>query len=160
PVVRRDGASDASGREEFAEYAVAAWDTGFVRTRWSPVMVLLGSDTVLVPLEQTGATVLSVLSADTAEHIPRPAKPPFGQESPWWMQWWLAMLVVAALAALAWVLWRRRDRGAPVARAPRPGPYEFALEAFDRLDRLALSDAGEHGRAAVLAMDILRGYLS
>ena len=160
PMQRRDGPSDVSGREEIAEFEVAAWDTGRVTTKWPPVAVIVGGDTVNVSLAEAGVVVRSVLSADTTEHVPRPAKPVFEQEVPWWQRWWLAALVLAALAALAYLLWSRRRPVALSASGPRLGPYEHAMHAFDRLDRLALSDAGEHGRASVLAIDILRGYLS
>ena len=160
PMQRRDGPSDVSGREEIAEFEVAAWDTGRVATNWPPVAVIVGSDTVNVPLAGASVFVRSVLSADTTEHVPRPAKPVFEQVVPWWQSWWLAVVVVAVLAALAYMIWRQRRRVAVSAPGPRLGPYEYAMHAFDRLERLALSDAGEHGRASVLAIDILRGYLS
>jgi len=160
PMQRRDGPTDVSGREEIAEFEVAAWDTGRVTTQWPPVTVIVGSDTVNISLAEAGIVVRSVLSADTAEHVPRPAKPVFEQAVPWWQRWWLAALVFAALATLAYLLWRRRHRAVVSVAGPRLGPYEHAMHAFDRLERLALSDAGEHGRASVLAIDILRGYLS
>ncbi len=162
PMSRRDGVSDVSGREEFAEFEVAAWDTGRVVTGWDPALVIVGNDTVSVTLADAGVVVQSVLSADTLQHVPRPAKPPFAQVVPWWERWWPALLVLAALLALAYVLWRRKQRP-PVAQysgVPRLGAYEHAMHAFDRLDRLALTDAGEFGRATTLAMDVLRGYLS
>ncbi len=161
PMSRRDGPSDVATREELAEFVVSAWDTGRVNTGWDPVLVVIGNDTVTVALANHGVYVRSVLSADTTEHVPRPAKPVFEQELPWWQRWWIAALVLVALAALAYVLWRRRRKPAvSMSTGPRLGAYEHALHAFDRLDRLALTDAGEHGRAAVLALDILRGYLS
>jgi hypothetical protein len=161
PMSRRDGPANVAFREELADFVVAAWDTGRVNTGWDPILVVIGSDTVRVALASNGVYVRSVLSADTAEHVPRPAKPVFAQELPWWQQWWIAALVLLALATLAYLLWRRRRK--PVlsqSTGPRLGAYEHAMHAFDRLDRLALTDAGEHGRASVLALDILRGYLS
>ncbi len=163
PMVRRDVDVADSGRgafrDELAEFVVAAWDTGQLATDWPPVLVVVGNDTVPVRLADARVYVRSVLSADTAEHVPRPAKPPFPQTAPWWERWWPALLLLAALAALAW--WRRRRRQAPMTAAmPSPlGPYEHALHAFERLERLALTDAGEPGRAVTLSLDILRGYL-
>lgn len=161
PMSRREGTANVAYREELAEFVVSAWDTGRVNTGWEPILVVIGSDTVRVALANNGIHVRSVLSADTTEHVPRPAKPVFAQEAPWWQRWWIAALVVLALATLAYLLWRRRRKPAlSHVAGPRLSAYEHAMHAFDRLDRLALTDAGEHGRAAVLALDILRGYLS
>jgi len=159
PMMRRDGPSDSSMREEIAEYRVAAWDTGQLATEWPAALVIVGDDTVPVRLADARVYVQSVLSADTAEHVPRPAKPPFAQVVPWWERWWPALVALIALAALLW--WRSRRR-APIVvlpAAPVLGAYERAMAAFDRLERLALSDAGEHGRAVTLAVDIVRSYL-
>jgi hypothetical protein len=159
PMVRRDGPADSLRREEIAEYPVAAWDTGQLATQWPPALVIVGNDTVPVRLADARVTVQSVLSADTAEHVPRPAKPLFGQVVPWYVRWWPALLLLAALALLLWWRSRRRPSVPAVAPAPMLGPYERAMAAFARLERMALTDAGEHGRAVTLAMDIVRAYL-
>jgi len=39
-------------------------------------------------------------------------------------------------------------------------PYARAMQEFDRLQRLALADVGERGRAVALAVEILRTYLA
>jgi hypothetical protein len=103
--------------------------------------------------------VQSVLPLDTAEHVPRPAKPPFAQIVPWWERWWPALVVLAVLALLVWWRLRRRPPVVAVHATPVLGPYERAMSAFDRLERLALNDAGEHGRSVTLAADIVRSYL-
>jgi len=158
PMTRRDGASDSIMREEIAVYEVAAWDTGPLATEWPAALVILGNDTVPVRLADARVYVQSVLSADTTEHVPRPARPPFAQVVPWWRRWWPALLALAALALL--VGWRSRRRApVEVVAAPVLDAYERAMAAFDRLERLALSDAGEHGRAVTLAVDIVRSYL-
>lgn len=161
PIVRRDGPSDVSGREEFAEYQVAAWDTGQLAADWPDVLVVVGADTVPVSLADAGVYVRSVLSADTAQQLPQPPKPPFGRVLPWWQKWWPALLLLAALAWLAWARWRRGRASTVAAPVALPlGPYDRAMAAFDRVDRLALSEAGEPGRASLLAMEILRQYLA
>lgn len=159
PMMRRDGPSERTLREEIAEYQVAAWDTGLLATEWPAALVIVGADTVPVRLADARVYVQSVLSADTAEHLPRPAKPPFAQVGPWWNRWWPALLALAGLAALLWWRARRRAPVVVVPAAPVLDAYERAMAAFDRLERLALSDAGEHGRAVTLAVDIVRRYL-
>lgn len=159
PMVRRDGASDSLMRDEIAEYQVAAWDTGQLATEWPAALVIVGDDTVPVRLADARVYVRSVLSADTAEHVPRPAKPPFAQVVPWWERWWPALVALAALALLVWWRLRRRTAIVTTPSAPVLGAYERAMAAFDRLERLALSEAGEHGRSVTLAVDIVRSYL-
>jgi hypothetical protein len=74
---------------------------------------------------------------------------------PWW-SWLAAALALAALIGLAW-WWRRRRRG---AGAPTGDPLADAERDFERVERLGLVAAGEHGRHAVLMSDVLRRYLA
>lgn len=166
PMLRREGgardsASAAGLREETAVFEVAAWDTGRVVTTWPPAVVIAGVDTVPVRLADVPVHVRSVLPADTSEHVPRPAKPPFAAPVPWWQRWWPLWVALALLAAwFAWRTWRRRAPSEARAVVSPLGAHAQARAAFDRLDRLALAEAGEHGRTVTLAVEILRTYLA
>ncbi|HMS02529.1 MAG TPA: hypothetical protein PKE51_06125 [Gemmatimonadaceae bacterium] len=161
PMQRRgDDAPTEGAREEIATFEVAAWDTGTVATTWPPALVIIGTDTVPIRLADARVHVQSVLPADTSLHTPRPAKPPFAAAVPWWTRWW--PLLVALLLGALWWLWRRRRQRPSSAFAATPviGAFERAQSAFDRLERLALMEAGEPGRAVTLALEIVRRYLA
>ncbi|WP_291159772.1 hypothetical protein [Gemmatimonas sp. UBA7669] len=146
-------------RRERAEYTLSAWDVGRVPIGLSDVTVRVGSSSLRVPLSDARVFVRSVLPGDSTLHVPKPARDLYLREVPWWERWWPALLVLAALALLAW-LWRRHKRRKVAApAAPLLDPYARALHEFDRLDRLSLADAGETGRWTALAVDVLRWYL-
>lgn len=145
-------------RRETATYSLAAWDTGSVPLGLPDAIVRQGNSTVRLPL---GAQVYvrSVLPGDTAQQVPKPARDLFPRQVPWWEQWWLAAVVLLALALLYWLF--RRRRAVQPARVIAPlDHYARAMHDFDRLERLALVDAGERGRFVSLAVEVLRTYLT
>jgi hypothetical protein len=147
-AVRPDGAVDWTIR-----YRAAAWDTGTVSVPLGPVVVGEGAAAIPRALPAARVRVRPLVPLDTAAQAPRPARAflPFGDRRPWYA---IAAAVLALAVALAvWGALRRR-------RALRaPDPYGGVEASFDRLDRLALAGAGEAGRHAALAADILRDYL-
>lgn len=149
----------AGGRTERAEYALAAWNIGPLPIGLKDAIVRYGSTTLNVPLNDANVFVKSVLPGDTSMHKPKPPRDLFPRVVPWWQRWWPALLVLAALALLWWLLKRRKKR-----TEARPNvaldPYARAVHDFDRLDRLALADAGERGRYVALAIDVVRTYLA
>lgn len=147
-------------RRETAEYALAAWNVGVLALGVPDVMVRVDSTVVAVPLRDARIAVRTVLPGDTSLHVPKPPRDPFPRIVPWWQLWWPAAVVVAALAALWW-LWRRRRQRRVERVAPPPlDIFARALHDFERLQRLALVDAGERGRAVALAVEVLRTYLT
>ena len=118
-----------------------------------------GATTLNVPLNDASVFVRSVLPGDSSMHKPKPPRDLFPRVVPWWQRWWPALLVLAALALLWWLLKRRRKRGAVTVHAARD-PYAQAVHDFERLERLALADAGERGRYVALAIDVVRTYLA
>jgi signal transduction histidine kinase len=103
--------------------------------------------------------VRSVLPADSALRVPKPAREPIADPGLWWLRWLLLALALLALIALLIWLARRWWRG----RRTEPTPdvaYAAALAAFERLDRLNLVAAGEPGRHVALAEEIMRDYLA
>lgn len=149
----------AGGRTERAEYALAAWNVGVLPIGLKDAIVRYGSTTLNVPLVDANVFVKSVLPGDTSMHKPKPPRDLFPRVVPWWQRWWPALLVLAALALLWWLLKRRRTRAGTTAHTALD-PYARAVHDFERLDRLALADAGERGRYVALAIDVVRTYLA
>lgn len=158
PTAVSNEALRAGGRTERAEYALAAWNVGVLPIGLADATVRYGTTTLNVPLAPARVVVKSVLPGDTTLHVPKPARPLFQRVVPWWMQWWPALLVLAALGVLWWLFRQRAQRKARVGAAGLDA-YGRALHDFARLERLALVDSGERGRAVALAIDVLRSYL-
>jgi hypothetical protein len=146
-------------RRETAEYPLAAWDVGLLPLALPDIIVRTPLGVQKVSLRDARVRVNTVLPLDTSLHVPRPARDLFPRVVPWWEAWLPAAAVVAALGLLWW-LWRRR-RNRPVRRPPIVlDVYQRALHDFDRLQRLALADVGERGRAVALALEVVRTYVS
>ncbi|MDE3216577.1 MAG: hypothetical protein KGO03_09270, partial [Gemmatimonadota bacterium] len=104
-----------------------------------------------------GATVFvkSVLPADSALRVPKPARALFVA---WPIPWWI-LAVLALIALLLWWAWRRRRADAARAAAALP-PFERARREFTRVAALGLVEAGERGRYVALMVEVLRDYLA
>ena len=157
PPTVRDGADTAAAADRIATYSLAAWDVGRQPIKLGDVLVQTDDGERRVALDLPSLFVRSVLPADTALRVPKPARPLLEMRAPvpWW--WWL----VAALAALvlglgAW-WWARRRRH---DHATTGDPFADATMSFARVEKLRLIDAGERGRHAALMTDVLRRYLA
>lgn len=147
-------------RRETAVYALAAWNVGIIPIGLADANVRLSSGSVSVPLRAARIVVRTVLPGDTSLHVPKPARAPFPLVVPWWEQWWPVFAVAGALAALWWMWRRRRRRRSPLVTPKRLDVFARAMHDFERLEKLALADAGERGRAAALAVEVTRTYLA
>ena len=154
--VRVTGTENGALRRETAEYDMAVWGVGAVAIKLPDIKVLIDNKETVVPFEAPSLFVQSVLPPDTSLHVPKPAKDLFPRIVPWWELWWPALLMLL-LALIAWLLLRSRKK-------KRAGldldPFARAEHDFQRLDRLALNEAGEQGRFVALALEVLRTYLS
>lgn len=156
PPTVRDGSDTLDATDRVATYRVAAWDVGMQAIRLGPVVVQTDDDERSVQLTLPSVFVRSVLPADSALRIPKPARPLLPVPAPFPWLWVLVALAVVALLIGIW--WWRRRRGAAL---PPPGdPYGDAEHAFDRVEKLRLVEAGEAGRHAALMTDVLRRYLT
>ncbi|HEY2162621.1 MAG TPA: BatA domain-containing protein [Gemmatimonadaceae bacterium] len=156
PVNVRSSA-DTSAFEQYADYRVAAWDVGLQPIRLDDIIVKLGSATRRIPV--TGATIFvkSVLPADSAKRIPKPPRDLFEVNPfPWWL-WALLAAVAVGLILLYWWWKRRRRRATPISAVD---PFKQAEADFERIERLALLEAGERGRYVTLVIEVLRDYLA
>lgn len=148
---------DTAAVDRTATYRLAAWDVGRLPFSMEDVVVRLGTSERRVSLSGESVFVRTVLPADSALRVPKPQRPPFALVEAWWKRWlpWIVAALVVAL--LAWWLWRRRRRE---AEARAEDPFVVAEREFARLDEAGLIEAGERGRHAALAVDILRDYLA
>ena len=156
PPVVRDG-GDSTAVDRVATYRLSAWDVGPQPIRLGDVLVQADDGDRRVALRLPTLFVRSVLPADSAQRVPKPARDLLGVKAPvpWW--WWaLAGLALLAIGLLIW-WWIRRQR-----RAVRPtgDPFADAEAAFARIERLRLPEAGEPGRHAALMTDVVRRYLA
>jgi hypothetical protein len=148
--------SDAAGADFTATYRMVAWDIGTQPVRLGEVIIDTPDGERRIPLGALGVFVQTVLPADSALRIPKPPRPPFALEAPWWRWWWVAALALALLL-LGWWIWRRR-RGP--REAARVDPYELAEREFARVEALGLVEAGERGRFVALMVEVVRDYLA
>jgi hypothetical protein len=149
--------ADSTVVDRVATYRLSPWDIGRQPIRLGDVVVQMDDGDRRVALTLPTLFVRSVLPADSALRVPKPARPLLGVRAPipWW--WWaLAALAALALGLLVWWWIRRRRR---VAR-PTGDPFADAEAAFTRIERLRLTDAGEPGRHAALMTDVVRRYLA
>ena len=156
PPIVRDGA-DSSAVDRIATYRISAWDVGSQPIRLGDVIVQADDGERRVVLSLPTLFVRSVLPADSALRVPKPARPLLDVRAPipWW--WWALAALAAVLVGLGIWYWRRRRRG---HTASTGDPYADAQAAFARVERLRLPDAGEPGRHAALMADVLRRYLA
>jgi hypothetical protein len=156
---RRDRPTPGDAVDVTAVYRLAAWDVGTLPIPLGDVVVQLAGVERRVPLRALQVHVQSVLPADSALRVPKPAREPLADPGLWWLKWLLLALALAALLALLALLarrWLRRRR----PQAAVGGAYAAAVAAFERLERMRLVEAGETGRHAALAEEILRDYLA
>lgn len=149
---------DSAVVDRTMRYRVAAWDVGARSVDLGSVRVHQGAFTRELRLEPVAVKVVSVLPADSAQRVPKPARPPVEFPRPWWIPWLLALLAASLIGVLVWWYVRRRRR--------RPGAVEVidalaAAEArFRQIDALALPESGEAGRHVALTQEVLREYMA
>lgn len=149
--------ADSNYFSENAVYRVAAWDIGRQPLRIPDVIIRLGDLTRVVPIVGRSVFVVSVLPADSAARVPKPARALLEDTFiPWWV-WALLAAVIGMLVGLWW-LWRRRRRSG--AAGVIVDPYLRAQRDFQRIEGLGLVDAGERSRHVALVVDVLREYIA
>jgi hypothetical protein len=156
PPLVRDGADSLDAADRIAVYRLAPWDVGRLQIRLGEVLVQTDDDERHVALPLPTLFVRSVLPADSALRVPKPARALLESRAaaPWW--WWAAAAAALAIGLGYW--WWRRRRGAE--QGPTGDPFADAESAFDRVEKLRLVDAGEPGRHAALMTDVARRYLA
>ena len=165
PVQARDPrrvdtvASPTGDVDVVATYRVSAWDVGSLPFGLADVAVRDAAGDRRVPLGAYHVFVRSVLPADSALRVPKPARAPLPDAPSVLIKWWPWILAAAVVVALlGWLVsrWWARRRG----RRQQDDPYGRAVREFARLEKLGLIEAGEHGRLVALAADVVREYLA
>lgn len=151
------GSEGGSTRKEIAEYSMVAWKVGQLAVELPDIKISTNGTETVVPFEAPSLFVESVLPLDTALRVPKPAKGLFPRVIPWWEMWWPVLVVLLLMAIVFWLVSRRKHRRVMMTELD---PFARAERDFQRLDRLALSEAGEQGRFVALAVEVLRTYLS
>jgi hypothetical protein len=155
PRVIRD-ASTVDGVDRIALYRLIAWDTGSIAVVFSDITVTRDGATQRYPVELGALRIRSVLPADSAQRVPRPAADPLDAPSLRW-RLWVALAVILALAVAAHRRWRRwkRERAHAV-----PDAAGAARSAFVHARALGLLEAGEPGRHVLAHIAVMRRYLA
>ncbi len=149
--------ADTSAVEQYAEYRVAAWDVGKQPIHLDDIIVKLGSATRRVQVTGASIFVTSVLPPDSAKRVPKPPRDLFEVNPfPWWL-WALLAAIAVGLILLYWWWRRRRRKAQPI---PVVDPFAQAEAEFERIEKLALLEAGERGRYVTLVIEVLRDYLA
>lgn len=140
-----------------AIYSFVAWDLGRRAPALGPVVVSVAGRERSFSLGEPAVIVRSLLPADTAEMIPREARPPIPLPSGMWRYALLGL--VAAIGA--YLYWRaRRSRHRIAVASVVPDPWEEARCGFVAIGRLGLVEAGEPGRNVIAHVDVMRKYLA
>lgn len=148
---------DTAGFSQNAVYRVAAWDIGRQPIRLTDVLVTVGTQVRRIPILGRSIFVVSVLPADSALRVPKPARGLFLDPFiPWWF--WAILAAIAALLLGFWWWWRRRKRA--VETEEIIDPYLRAQRDFQRIESLGLLEAGERTRYVALVVDVLREYVA
>lgn len=156
---QRTVAVPGGGTDVTAEYSVVAWTTGAVPVALDSVAVRMGTVVRRVAMPPLGIFVRSVLPADSAQRIPKPAREPLPDFGRWWLRYAVIALGLLALSAALILVARRRLQRRRAVRVAGDDPYGRALAGFAALDGRGLVALGEGGRHVALAIDLLRDYL-
>jgi hypothetical protein len=148
---------DSSFTEQTAVYTLVAWDTGWQVSRLGDLVVTTDGTDRRLSITGDSVRVRSVLPADSALRVPKPARDIMVAGRPWW-HWLLAALAALALLALIFWWWRRRRRRPPDSAGA--SAYATAVREFERIASLGLIEAGEPGRFVALNTDAARDYLA
>ncbi|HEY2065541.1 MAG TPA: hypothetical protein VGG84_06250 [Gemmatimonadaceae bacterium] len=156
PPVVRNGADTLDYEDRIASYRLSPWDVGRLPIKLGDVLVQTDEDERSVALPLPSLFVRSVLPADSALRVPKPARPLIEPPVPlpWW--YWLAAALLALLGLGIWWWFRRRRTDV----GDTGDPFADAEAAFDRIEKMRLVDAGEPGRHAALMTDVARRYLA
>ena len=156
-IVRANDSAVVGTVDSVASYRLAAWDVGLQSIDLGLATIRTAGGTRQLNLGTLRVFVRSVLPADSALRVPKPARPLFATPGPWWWPWLPILLAAALLGGILWWWWRRRRRAAGRATID---PFDLAEREFARVEALGLIEAGERGRFVALMVEVLRDFLA
>ncbi len=154
PLALRD-ASTTSFVDRTAIYRLIAFDTGRAVVRIGDVRITQAGAETRHPVTLAPLHIRSVLPADSAARVPRPARGLLEVPTMRW-RWWVALAVLLVLAL--WIRWSWRR--ARAAAAADPEPVVRARAGFANIRALGLIAAGEPGRHVIAQLAVVRTYLA
>ena len=138
-----------------ALYNLVAWDIGVQPLKFPDVRVTFEGQERRPSLAGAFVFVKSVLPADTALRVPKPARPLIVLPVFNWLLW-LALLAAAIVATLIWWAWRRYRN-----RPKKPiDPYLRAQQEFARIEQKRLLEDGRYSEYYAEMVDVTREYLA
>lgn len=155
PRVIRDN-STRTELDQVAVYRLIAWDTGAVRVPFGDITLTRDGAERRYPVVLPDFAIRSLLPPDTSKRVPRPARDLIEEPTARW-RLWVALAVILVLAVWGW---RRFRRARAAARTPRGDAATRARDGFAHGAALGLVAAGEHGRHALVHVQVLRRYLA
>jgi hypothetical protein len=150
-----DTLADSTSITASAAYRLAAWDVDLQQLGLPDIVVRYNGQTGYVSVADRGVFVKSVLPADSALRIPKPARPAILMTGLNWRPLLLALALIAAALGLwrLWI-WYRRRKDAPL------DPYDAAQREFTRIEGMNLLASGQCELYAALMSDVMREYLA
>ena len=158
PRTVRENVDSLGFTDRTATYRLAAWDVGVLPIALGDVRVRVNGAERRVPIDSVSITVATVLPADTAKHIPKPARDIVTAPGSLWKYYLIAAVAALLLALLAWWWFRRRRGGG--ADGASVDPYAFAEKEFARIEALGLIESGERERFVALMVEVVRDFLA
>lgn len=140
-----------------ATYGLTAWRPGPFTLPPVEVVARIEGDDASLEARFPPFAVVSVLPADSAGIEPQPPRGVLGPSHALWPLFLLGAAVLAIVAALAWVLRRRRKPAAPAGLTP---PRDRALAELERIRRSGLLESGQYKVFCSAVTDVLRHYLA
>lgn len=143
------------GDTAVALYRLVAWDIGTQPLRLGDVRVSFEGIERRAPLSNASVFVRSVLPADSALRVPKPARPLIIMPVfNWWP--WIALAIAALVGGLLWWAWRRY-RNRPL---PPVDPYVRAQRDFALIEARELLQGAASREYVADMVDVTREYLA
>lgn len=143
------------------DFTIQAFDPGTVTLPPFAVLSAPGSDTVFSNTVTFKVLPVEVDSLQTINPMASVAAPisRWYDYIPTWIWWLIGVLAVAAAAAYAYTLMRKRKETAQERLTPVVPPYELAISRLNTLRSRNLPETGQEKEYYTELVDILRQYL-